>query len=250
MASKEERERRRQERLAAEQREARGERRRLIIGYVVAGALALAVVVGIGIAIAGGGDDGGGNGGGGDIPDLASIQAQSGTIAGLEGDGREGADVPPLELGDLEVAAEAAGCEADLELSDEGSQHVEDESVDYGTNPPTSGNHNPDPQADGAYAESPQQVNVVHALEHGRVAIHYSPDLPEEDQLALKGVFDEDPAGMLLFPNPDMPFAVAATAWRQLLGCESFEGAATLDAIRDFRDIYRGNGPENFPLHL
>jgi hypothetical protein len=34
------------------------------------------------------------------------------------------------------------------------------------------------------------------------------------------------------------------------MGCESYEGATTLDAIRDFRDIYRGNGPENVPVMI
>ena len=85
-------------------------------------------------------------------------------------------------------------------------------------------------QADGAYAETPDPVHFVHSLEHGRVEIQYSPDLPEEDQLALKGVFDESPAGMLLFPNADMPYEVAVTAWTQLHRLHKYEGAATLDA--------------------
>ncbi len=50
-------------------------------------------------------------------------------------------------------------------------------------------------------------------MEHGRVEIRYSPDLPEDQQLALKGVFDEDPGGMLMFPDPDLPYAVAVSAW-------------------------------------
>ena len=78
--------------------------------------------------------------------------------------------------------------------------------------------------ADGAYIDTPEPRSVVHSLEHGRIEIQYSPDLPEEDQLALKGVFDEDPNGMLMFPNPDMPYEVAATAWTNLLGCDSYDG--------------------------
>ena len=93
-------------------------------------------------------------------------------------------------------------------------------------------------------------MGLVHSLEHGRIEIQYSPDLPEEDQLALKGVFDEDPAGMLLFPNPEMPYDVAVTAWTQLMACDTYEGAATLDAIRDFRDTYRGQGPEPVALSI
>ena len=89
---------------------------------------------------------------------------------------------------------------------------------------------------------------TVHSLEHGRINIQYSTDLSEDDQLALKGVFDESPEGMLFFPNDEMPYEVAATAWTQMVGCETYEGDATLDVIRDFRDIYRGQGPEDVPL--
>jgi Protein of unknown function (DUF3105) len=243
---REERERARAERLAAEQREQAAQRRRLILGYVVAGALTLAVVVGLGIVIASGGDDGGS---GGDLPGDAHIEEQSGYVHDIAPDARQGTEPAAIQQGDLEVAAQEAGCELRLDLPDEGGTHVQ-ENVDYETNPPTSGNHNPEQQADGAYAEPVRDEFAVHALEHGRIAIQYSPDLPEEDQLALKGVFDEDPFGMLMFPNPDMRYEVAATAWTQLLGCETYEGQATLDAIRDFRDTFRGRGPEAVPLQF
>ena len=52
---------------------------------------------------------------------------------------------------------------------------------------------------------------------------------------------------MLLFPNADMPYDVAATAWTQLVGCDDLRGRR--DARRDprFRDNYRGQGPEPVP---
>ncbi len=252
MSSKSERERRRRERLEAEQRQAAAERRRLLLGYGVAGALAVAVVIGIVVVIAGSGGDDTAQVGGEAIPAAAHIEVQSGFVHGFKPDGREGTPPPPLEQGDLETAADAAGCELMLDLPDEGSTHVTNESdiPDYGTNPPTSGNHNPNQQADGAYSEMPDPWYFVHALEHGRIEIQYSPDLPEADQLELKGVFDEDPAGMLIFPNDEMPYEVAVTAWTQMMGCKTYDGAATLDAIRDFRDTYRGQGPENVPIQL
>ena len=49
---------------------------------------------------------------------------------------------------------------------------------------------------------------------------------------------------MIVFPNDDQPYTVAATAWTQTLGCDTFEGAATLDAIRAFKGAYRARGPE------
>ena len=244
---KEDRDRRRAERLAAERAQQSAERRRLIIGYVVAGVLGTAVLVGIGIAIAGSG--GGGGNDPGDFPDAAHIEVQSGFVHDVEPDDRAGTPPPELQQGDLETAAKQANCELQLDLPDEGNTHVKDETVNYKTNPPTSGNHNAEQQADGAYAEMPDPVHFVHSLEHGRIEIQYSPDLPEDQQLELKGVFDESPEGMLLFPNPDMPYEVAVTAWTQLMGCKTYKGAATLDAIRDFRDIYRGRGPEGqYPI--
>ena len=114
-----------------------------------------------------------------------------------------------------------------------------------------SGDHVPPPefQADGAYAEPVAPFYYVHSQEHGRVTIHYSPDLTTDEQMALKGVFEEDSSGMLLFPDPGITGEVAASSWEGLMNCRSFEGAATLDAVRDFRDEYRGAyNPEAVPL--
>lgn len=172
-------------------------------------------------------------------------------------DDREGTASEVTGGTDLEAAAEAAGCELQVDLPDEGNSHLEnpDKVPAYETAPPTSGDHyaNFDEAgagafADGAFLDTPPPNRVVHSLEHGRVAVHYSPDLSEEDQLALKGLFDADRPGMLLFPDADQPYAVAATAWTQLLGCDNFEGEATLEALAAFRDEFRGRGPEPVPF--
>ncbi len=251
MASrKEEQERRRAERLAAERQAHDSAHRRLLAGYIAAGALGLAVIIGLVIVLASGGDDGGQSSD--DFPENAHIQALSGSTNDYEPDDREGTVPPAVETGDLEAAAETASCELELDLPDEGNGHISDPSKApaYETNPATSGDHIDIglQQADGAYAETVEPSYVVHSLEHGRVALQYSPDLSEDEQLELKGIFDESPAGVVFFPNPEMPFEVAATTWTQLIGCETYEGQTTLDALRDFRDIYRGQGPEDVPL--
>ncbi|MFL5871613.1 MAG: DUF3105 domain-containing protein [Solirubrobacterales bacterium] len=248
MSAKSERERRRQERLAAEQQELANARRRLVFGYVVAGALALAVIVGLVVALGGSG----GSDASTDFPANAHVQVNSGFTHGYSFDGRQGTPPPPLQQGDLKTAAAAAGCELKLNLPNEGNTHITKESQipDYKTNPPTSGNHNPEQLADGAYSEMPAEWYFVHSLEHGRIEIQYSPKLPNSDQLALKGVFDQDPPGMLFFPNTKMPYEVAVTAWQNLMGCPKYEGPKTLDAIRDFRDTYRGLGPEPLPIDV
>jgi hypothetical protein len=248
MASrKEEKERLRQQRLAAERAAASTGQRRLIAGYIVAGLLALAVVAGLVVVIASGGSNGGI-----DACSEAHIKNSGGTSKGLEPDCREGTPPPAIKVADLEISAQQANCDLRLNLPDEGATHVPNsEPVNYKTTPPTSGNHNPVPINDGAYitpitSDTGQETNIrneVHAMEHGRVEIHYKPNLPENQQLALKGVFDQDPNGMLLFPDPDMPYDVAVTAWTNMVACPTYN-EGVLDVIRNFRDTYRGNGPE------
>ena len=255
---REERERMRQERLAAQQAAASSERRRLYLGYAVAGVIVVAIVAGIVVAISGSG--GGDEPQQSDFPELAYIQPELGAVPdGVKPDDREGIAPPEQQTGDLEAAAEAAGCDLQLNLEEEGNTHFEDDQKDpgYETSPPTSGNHYGNPNetgsgalADGAYLETPPLSRAVHALEHGRVAIQYSPDLPEREQLEIKGVFEESPFGVILFPNADMPYDAAITGWAKLAGCKRYDGAATLDLLRTFREIYRGNGPEPVPLSV
>ncbi len=241
----------RQERIEAERQAAASGRSRLIIGYVVAGALALLIVVGLVIAVTGGGNDDSAGGSTTAAGDNVNTEFGGVVPSGVTVDNREGTAPPEIQLGDLTAAAKAAGCDLQLDLKDEGSTHLNPKTEDlpgYDTDPPTSGDHFPEPIADGAFMQTPSPGFSIHGLEHGRIAIQYSSDLSEEDQLALKGVFDADRPGMVLFPNDDMPYDVAVTAWTQLMTCETFEGDATLDAIQDFRDAYRGRGPEAIPF--
>jgi hypothetical protein len=71
----------------------------------------------------------------------------------------------------------------------------------------------------------------------------YKPDLPEREQLKLKGMVDEDFRNVLMFQDEKMPWEVAATAWGHYIGCKQYS-EKVLDAIRAFRDRYRGRGPE------
>jgi hypothetical protein len=242
-----ERERLREEREQAEQREARGGNTRLVVAYAIGSTVVLALAVLIFILVSGGGDDSGGGGGGGDAH--INVNTQMGSTNGLKPDTREGIEPPPVEVTNLKDAAKQAGCKLELHLEDEGHEHIAKGSPmpKYKTNPPTSGNHVEPPyqQADGAYSEMPELINAVHALEHGRLEIQYAPKLPEKDQLELKGLFDTMYGATLLFPNKTMPYEVAATTWTNLIGCPEYKGAITLDAIRAFgRDTWGRYGGE------
>lgn len=225
----EERERLRQARQESERKQSGSERRRLIAGYAVAGVVGLAVLAGIVIAISGSGGNSGGE---------AHIDLRTGSTNGVQPDKRDGTDPPAVKVANLKKAAKLAGCDLQLELKDEGHTHIPitAPAPNYGTNPPTSGNHAETPyqQADGAYDEMPKEIAFVHTLEHGRLEIQYSPDLPEGDQLELLGLYETMWGGTAIFPNDRMPYAVAATTWTNLLGCNEYKGSVTLDAIRAF----------------
>jgi hypothetical protein len=250
MSGKSDREKRRQERIEAESAEAGSNRNRLIVGYAIASTVVLAIAVVVFVLVSGGSDSSGAAEGDAHI----NLNASIGSTNGVEPDNRAGTVPAAVKVTDLQVAAKKAGCDLRLELPDEGKSHIPQGSdpPDYKTDPPTSGNHVEPPyqQADGAYSEMPAEIDVVHSLEHGRLEIQYSPDLPERDQLALKGVYDTMYGATLLFPNDNMPYEVAATTWTNLIGCPTYKGAITLDAIRDFGKLtwgkYGGEPAEAF----
>ena len=239
---REEKERLREIREQAEKREASEQRRKLMIGYGVAGVLAAAVVAGILVLVLAGGDSAAkGN------AHIVQVDLAT-TTEGLKPDEREGTKTKPGPLASaakLPAAAKAAKCVL-RNPKDEGNTHLtpDQPTPKYGSDPPTSGNHDPVPLANGAYeAVIPTFRHAVHTLEHGRVEVQYSPDLPAADQLKLKGLIDESFQDMVLFQNDKSQWQVSAAAWDHYLGCKSYNDKV-LDAIRAFRDKYRDNGPE------
>jgi hypothetical protein len=233
---KEQKEQLRQERLERQQAQAGAAQRKKLVGYGAAGVLALAAIVAVVIAVTAGGDDGGG--GGAQTPDNTEAGAQTVSYG-------DGATIPQAAEFDLKAAARAADCQLE-DPPNEGADHVETD-VTYRANPPTSGNHHPVPTEDGAYTSAPKTENSVHSLEHGRVNIQFSPDLPQQQIDQLKALFDEDSYHMLLYPNgTDMPYQVAATTWDHALVCKKFS-PQVFDAIRAFKDQYRDQGPEFVP---
>jgi Protein of unknown function (DUF3105) len=227
-----ERDKLRQERVEAEQREKRGGNSRLILAYAIGSTVVLAIAVLVFILATGGSD----SSAKGDAH--INVNSAYGSTNGVTPDEREGIPPPAPKVTDLKQAAKQAGCKLKLHLEDEGHEHIPAKSPEpkYKTNPPTSGNHVEPPyqQADGAYLDEPEAIDYVHSLEHGRMEIQYAPSLPEKEQLELKGLYDTMYGAALLFPNKKMPYQVAATTWTNLIGCPEYKGAITLDAIRAF----------------
>jgi len=217
---KEQRKRERLEREAAARSAAKRKRLLQLIGGVV---VACVIVAGVVFAL------GGGGGGGDDIDDDA-----------------------------IKSAAEEAGC-VYRAFPEEGRNH-EDKTFrpsDFKTNPPTSGNHVPpgEQAPDGLYApgNEPGIGNWVHTLEHGRILFQYRPGTDRSVVMQLQNLFNADVAGsggayhsVLMRNNTQMPFEVAAVAWRHYVGCEKLTPKA-IDAMRLFRERIVDTAPEKAP---
>jgi hypothetical protein len=160
--------------------------------------------------------------------------------------------LPARKIDNLEEAAKAGGCTYKA-YPIEGSTHVA-EKVTYKTNPPTSGNHNPTPAEDGIYApgNSPEKEHFAHSLEHGRIELQYQPGAPQKTIDTLTAIFNEEVNGTpgyhtLLFENnTGMKSPIAATAWGQMLTCDTLD-SASIDALRAFRERFTDKGPEFIP---
>ena len=232
----EEKERRRQERLEREAAEAQaaGRRKRLQLagGAVLALAAVAAIVLAIS-ALAGGGDDGPKQPAGGETSREAA------------------AKLPVQKETDVEAAAKAAGCVIEHpKYENAGHEDRAFKPSDYGTNPPTSGAHNPNWYEDGIYepGSTPKLGELVHTLEHGRINVQYAPGTSDEVVSQLEAFVGENEGyHMVMYENTTkMPYAVAATAWTHLLGCKEMN-PQVFDALRTFRDKYIDQGPEKVP---
>jgi Protein of unknown function (DUF3105) len=235
---REQKERLRREREERERQARAAQQRKKLVGYGIAGALALAVAV-VAVVLLAGGDGGGGGG------DAQAAERFPG-----------GGSVPEQKAFDVAPAAKAAGCTLkDVKATSREHTTSLSKRVKYSTNPPTSGKHYAVPAQDGIYGQAPQDEELVHAMEHGRVIFWVKPSVPEDQRAALRAIVDDDPYQMFLVPRAKMPTPVAATAWNadpapngtgKLMTCTKIDDK-TYDALRAFRDEHRSQGPEPVP---
>ena len=228
----------RREREERERQARAAEQRKKMVGYGIGGALAIAVVVVLVVLVAGGG------GGGGSDAQAAEVFPEGGSF-------------PEQKTFEVGPAAKAAGCQLKSAKGSGVATHTTslDQRVKYKTNPPTTGRHYEIPAQDGIYGKAPQDEELVHGMEHGRVIFWVKPSLPEDQRADIRALVDDDTYQMFLVPRSNMPYAVAATAWSadpppggtgRLLLCNEVNDK-TFDALAAFRDEHRSQGPEPIP---
>lgn len=110
--------------------------------------------------------------------------------------------------------------------------------IEYTSDPPTSGPHQPRPAGEGVLDEALTRPAQVGILERGHVLIQHDPDLPAD---ALAGLHGLAGPGVVVAPNPDLDDPVVATAWLFKRTCDAVDVAA----LQAFVDERVGNGPDS-----
>jgi len=234
---REQKERLRREREERERQARAAEQRKKLVGYGAGGVLALAALVVVVLLATGGG------GGGGSDAAAAEVFPDGGSF-------------PDQKIFEVAPAAKSAGCTLrTVKANSRAHTTALSTRVKYSTNPPTSGRHYAVPAQDGIYGKAPQDEELVHGMEHGRVITWAKPSLPEDVRASLRALVEDDSYQMFLVPRSKMPYAVAATAWDadpapngtgELLLCNEVNDK-TYDALAAFRDEHRSQGPEPVP---
>lgn len=113
-----------------------------------------------------------------------------------------------------------------------GNTHVpEGTPVEYNSNPPTSGDHWPEPAGWGVYDEPLPDEVLVHNIEHGGIWISYT-GLDKADVAGLAATAEQYPEAVIVTPRPRNDSPIALASWGRLLKLDSVDDALIAKFIR------------------
>jgi Protein of unknown function (DUF3105) len=135
------------------------------------------------------------------------------------------------------------------------------EGFKYNSFPPTSGPHDAQWVIWNVYDTPVPQINLVHNLEHGGIAVQYGSEVPKATVDQIVAWYADDPNGIVVAPLPDLGKRIALTVWTadydgdptnpdaritksegRVATCTAFDE----EAFSEFRDDYRYQGVERF----
>jgi hypothetical protein len=158
----------------------------------------------------------------------------------------------------VKAAAKRAGCRLrsdpsavgiHLLLSDIVPLHQSDPDYSKVPLPPTNGHHRPLWADWGFYRDFVPYAYEVHNLEHGGIVIHLGLRVTTAQGTQVVRLWAGSPPYLLVVPGRpgDVPrLGATVTSWQRAMICARWN-ARTLAAIRTYRDVYRGTGPERVP---
>lgn len=166
---------------------------------------------------------------------VAMIPLLAAACGGGSGDSQTTVDIrdlPQLEIYDNEHTTE-------LQVHLAGNQ-----TANYTVLPPYGEEHSPIPLACGIYSSTPLFEMVVHAMEHGAVAIWYTPasldqgDIDALTEISARHLNDND--YVIQAPYGGLGSAVMLVAWGVRLPLD----AVSEDLIEQFFDQFHNEAPE------
>lgn len=110
--------------------------------------------------------------------------------------------------------------------------------VAYNSRPPTSGPHFAFTVAPGIYDGPVSDGLLVHALEHGHVAILYAPGTPQATVARLADVARRHSRDVVLAPYPELPSGIALTAWGRIDVLATYDGQRVETFVQRLRNRY------------
>ncbi len=159
---------------------------------------------------------------------------------------------PPPIAASVRQAAAKAGCTVKafpmepVKIQPDGTYHTTGPITYHVSLPPTSGLHYP-VWADWGVYDVPVPFRFqVHNLEHGGILVHEGTGLSSADKAQIVAFWRQAPPYVLVTPETFAQFpknAVVVTSWQRWMVCKPYT-ARSLAAIRVYRNVYRGTGPE------
>jgi hypothetical protein len=134
-------------------------------------------------------------------------------------------------------------------LSDVAPLHVDNPDYSKQPRPPTNGHHRPIWANWGFYRQPVPYAYEVHNLEHGGVVIHIGLRVRNPQGTKVIQMWAASPPYLLIVPGLPTDVSlrgVTVTSWQRAMVCNTWN-AHTVAAIRTYRDVYRGTGPEQIP---
>jgi len=126
------------------------------------------------------------------------------------------------------------------EFEIEGRDHVPaGTSVEYQTNPPTSGDHLAQAENWGVYDMEIDDKAGVHSMEHGGIWISYK-DISEEDITILKEIGKQNSQSMVVSPRSTNDNNVVIASWGKMMKLEAVDKVL----IQKYIDTYKNQSPE------
>lgn len=110
--------------------------------------------------------------------------------------------------------------------------------VVYNSHPATSGPHYGAAVAPGIYRTHLPDGQTVHALEHGRVVIHYHPGTSPDVVDKLESIAKRFYRDTVVHPNPNLDTQIALTTWGRISKLDAFDEARIVEFVDNLRGRY------------